>query len=92
LSRLFAEEDLKHLDPAGETEDNYFEEQEVFHHERRPSLDEAYIAVGFSAFRPSGVPHSAGEMQPPQEEAIPPKGNKAVSGLKHRKNIISADI
>jgi hypothetical protein len=92
VSCLFTEEDLKHLDPAGETEDDYLEEQEVFHHERRPSLNEADMAVGFSAFRPAGVPHSAGEMQPPQEEIVPHKRNEGASSLKHRKNRISGDV
>lgn len=88
---LFTDEDLNHLDPAGETEDDYHEEQELFHHERRPSLDEADMAVGFSAFRPAGMPHSAGEMhQPPHEEVIPRR--RDANGLKHRKNRINGDI
>lgn len=40
LSRCFDEEDLKHLDPYSETEEEYHEEQEAIHFQRNDSFSE----------------------------------------------------
>lgn len=39
LSRFFSEQDMKHLDPFGETEEDYHEGQRLFHHHRSESFD-----------------------------------------------------
>ena len=45
LSRVFSEKDLEHLDPYGETEEEYHEEQrEIFRAERKGSFDEEEVA------------------------------------------------
>lgn len=40
LDRCFDHEDLKHLDPYGETEEEYHEEQEAIHFQRNDSFTE----------------------------------------------------
>jgi hypothetical protein len=39
LERIFKKEDMKHLNPFGEDEDNYQEEQRAIHHTRNDSFD-----------------------------------------------------
>jgi GNAT superfamily N-acetyltransferase len=57
LHRFFKEEDMKHLDPADETEEEYHDEQRMVHeNERRGSVDEEDIAFPTRAeFRGQGL-------------------------------------
>jgi len=56
LDRWFDQEDLKHLDPFGETEEDYHEEQRVIHHQRNDSFSEDEIDFPNRAeFRGQGV-------------------------------------
>lgn len=57
LSRVFSEADLKHLDPSGETETEYHEEQRAIHRaHRRDSFDSEELNFPhFSEFRPAGI-------------------------------------
>eukprot|EP00980_Cylindrotheca_fusiformis_P007792 scaffold1669_cov129-Cylindrotheca_fusiformis.AAC.3 len=57
VSRLFSEEDLKHLDPSDETEDDYKEEQINLNKNDGGSSD----FHGFSEFRSHGVDHNSSE-------------------------------
>lgn len=43
LNRCFDEDDLKHLDPYGETEEEYHEEQQAIHFQRNDSFSEDEI-------------------------------------------------
>jgi hypothetical protein len=62
VSRLFTESDLLYLDPVNETDEDYVAEQTEIHKaERRPSIDESELDVGFSRFRTRDVPHDAKE-------------------------------
>lgn len=62
VSRLFSPEDLQHLDPAGESEDDYHEEQREYNH-CHGDVDEAEAFHGFSEFRTKGVTHDAAELR-----------------------------
>ena len=74
VSRLFNEEDLQYLDPIGETEEDYIEEQHeiVEARLRANSVDESELPHGFSEFRPKDVIHDADEHYTKHPETIPP--------------------
>lgn len=56
LSRCFDEEDLKHLDPYGETEEEYHEEQQAIHFQRNDSFSEDDIDFpNRGEFRAQGI-------------------------------------
>jgi hypothetical protein len=63
IPRLFRQEDLQYLDPFGETEQDYIQEQKEMLHalQRQPSLDEAELFHGISEFRAAQVAHDAQE-------------------------------
>jgi hypothetical protein len=56
LSRFFDEGDLKHLDPYGETEEEYHEEQQCFHFQKSDSFSEDDLDIPNRAeFRAQGI-------------------------------------
>lgn len=63
VSRLFDENDLKHLDPTGETSEDYDEEQIIIEQAllEAKEIDEADVFHGFSEFRAADVPHDPKE-------------------------------
>lgn len=58
VSRLFREQDLQHLDPFDESEDDYEQEQKAIV-ERRPSISEADLFHAIWGFRASTAAHDA---------------------------------
>ena len=75
VSRFFSKEDLKYLDPVGESDDDYADEQREFHKVDR-DVDEAEVFHGFSELRMKNVDHNASEyyrhhpdVEPPEEFA-----------------------
>ena len=62
VSRLFSPEDLKHLDPTGETEENYHEEQREYN-KAEGDITDADAFHGFSEFRTKGVDHDANDLR-----------------------------
>jgi hypothetical protein len=92
VPRLFSPEDLQYLDPVGECEDDYIEEQKEIHAaERRPSIDEAELFNGLSGFRTKDVPHDANEYYQHHPEFVPPTSSFPLGSddvgdwLRHRK-------
>lgn len=56
MCRCFDEEDLKHLDPYGETEEEYHEEQQAIHFQRNDSFSEDDIDFpNRGEFRAQGI-------------------------------------
>lgn len=56
LDRMFDDKDLAHLDPYGETEDDYHEEQKIIHHMENNDYNEADIDfISRAEFRGQGI-------------------------------------
>ena len=56
MSRCFSEEDLKYLDPIGETDEEAHDERARYLERRLSSIDEIEIITpGFSDFHASGI-------------------------------------
>jgi len=62
VSRCFKDEDLKYLDPIGETEEEVHDEKAKYL-EHKPSIDEAEVDAlpGFSDFHADGMLHDIAE-------------------------------
>ena len=73
VSRLFKEEDLQYLDPVGESDEDYHNEQHEIYEARlrSHSVDEADMQHGFSEYRPKSVIHDADEYYKKHPESIP---------------------
>ena len=99
VSRMFKEEDLQYLDPVGETEADYADEQHEINEARHraPSIDESELLHGFSEFRPKEVTHDADEHYAKHPETIPPNISWEISsnegdGLRRRKHATNDSI
>jgi len=68
VSRLFSPEDLQHLDPSGESEEDYHDEQREYNH-CEGDVDDADAFHGFSEFRTKGVDHDATDLRKRQSAA-----------------------
>jgi hypothetical protein len=71
VSKFFTEEDLKHLDPVGESDEDYFEEQVEINKADR-DVDEAETFHGFSEFRTGNVSHDPVDHYEHHPEVEPP--------------------
>ena len=69
VSRLFSPEDLHYLDPSGESEEEYHDEQREYLHHHEGNLDDADAFHGFSEFRTKGVNHDAADLR--KRQAVP---------------------
>lgn len=75
VSRFFSEHDLTHLDPVGESDEDYLNEQRQIH-KVEPDVDEAELFHGVSELRMKDVDHNPfdyydhhPDVQPPEEFA-----------------------
>eukprot|EP00980_Cylindrotheca_fusiformis_P007791 scaffold1669_cov129-Cylindrotheca_fusiformis.AAC.2 len=75
ISRCFSERDLDHLDPVGESDEDYQKEQRELYHVE-PDVDESQVFHGFSELRMKGVDHSPADyyhhhpgVQPPEDSS-----------------------
>eukprot|EP00978_Attheya_sp_CCMP212_P018870 scaffold52139_cov53-Attheya_sp.AAC.2 len=82
LVRLFSKEDLKYLDPVGESEEEYLVERKEMHEAmRRPSIDSVDIALpGWSEFHA----HRPDDHHPVEVQDMPTKTEEGTSTLVHR--------
>eukprot|EP00934_Nitzschia_sp_Nitz4_P002737 Nitzschia sp. Nitz4//scaffold103_size77763//2583//4601//NITZ4_005434-RA/size77763-processed-gene-0.0-mRNA-1//1//CDS//3329532295//2727//frame0 len=92
VSRMFSAEDLKHLDPVDESEEDYEEEQKQIHAaERRSSMGEEDIFHGFSSFRTKGVDHDAAGYYKHHPDNLP-RSPTGETGLRQRHIVHSEDL
>lgn len=82
ISRFFSEEDLKHLDPVGEGDEDYVDEQRELHKVDR-DVDEAEVFHGFSELRMKDVDHNPVEYYEHHPDVQPPEEFSEVV-LRHR--------
>jgi hypothetical protein len=75
VSRIFSEKDLSHLDPVGESDEDYLNEQRELY-KVEPDVDESEVFHGFSELRMKNVDHNPVEyyehhpaVHPPEEFA-----------------------
>ena len=72
MSRFFSEEDLKYLDPAGEADEDYVDEQRELQRVER-DVDEAEVFHGFSELRMKDVDHNPSEYYEHHPDVEPPE-------------------
>lgn len=72
VSKFFSEEDLKYLDPVGEGEDDYVDEQRELYKVER-DVDEAEVFHGFSQLRMKGVDHNPSQYYEHHPDVTPPE-------------------
>jgi hypothetical protein len=82
IPKLFQQEDLQYLDPFGETEQDYIQEQKELLHglQRRPSVDEAEVFHGISEFRAAHVAHNAQEFDILRHATLDEEGGNGAIG------------
>ncbi|KAL3939778.1 MAG: hypothetical protein SGBAC_005555 [Bacillariaceae sp.] len=74
VSRLFSPEDLKHLDPVGESEEDYHDEQREYN-SCEGDITDADAFHGFSEFRTKDVDHSADDLRKRQSASAAEKAS-----------------
>jgi hypothetical protein len=72
VSRIFSEQDLNHLDPVGESNEDYLNEQRELYHVE-PDVDESEVFHGFSELRMKNVDHNPVEYYQHHPDAHPPE-------------------
>lgn len=82
VSRFFSKEDLKYLDPVGESDEDYVDEQRELYKVNR-DVDEAEVFHGVSELRMKNVDHNPSEYYEHHPDVVPPE-EFAETVLRHR--------
>lgn len=82
VSKFFSKEDLQHLDPVGESDEDYVTEQMELNKVQR-DVNEAEVFHGFSELRMKDVDHNPTEYYEHHPEVEPPREFTEVT-LRHR--------